>query len=184
MFYTYGMYSIEQFYNWFYIVYIAILALSFWSIVYGLVSINRDVLHSIRVTRRIRNISIGCLIFVPLMFYSLWIVELIPLMRDGDRIDYIYSIFILDMAFVFPAFILSLVLILKRNALGLLLAPILFIKTFTVLFSATLGGLVKQIADGGGDPLEIAFYFVFSLAFLALAVFYLRRISFEEIRNE
>ncbi len=179
LFYAYGMYVIEQFYNSLYILYMAICALSFWSIVLGLVNINQGVLRHIKASKLIRNLSIGCLIFIPLLFYSLWIIQLLPLMRTGEKIEYLFSIYILDMVFLFPAFILSAVLIIKKNALGLILAPILFVKTFTLLFSVGLGGLVVLLYDQTTvDPLEIAFYFILSIIFLGLAVLNLWKIRF------
>jgi hypothetical protein len=139
--------------------------------VLGLVNINQDVLRQIKASKLTRNLSIGCSIFIPLLFYPLWISQLLPLMRTGEKIDYLFSIYILDMVFLFPAFILSAVLIIRKNALGLILAPILFVKTFTLLFSVGLGGLVALLYDQTTvDPLEIAFYFILSIVFLALAV--------------
>ena len=170
LFYAYGIYVIEQLYNSLYLLYMAIFALSFWSIVYGLVNINRDVVRNIRVSKPVRYLSAGCLIFIASLFYFLWIGRLLPLMRTGEKIEFMYSIFILDMVFVFPAFIISAILIIKKNGLGLILAPILFIKAFTLLFSVGLGGLLGPLYNQTAAAGEIAFYIILSIIFLAFAV--------------
>lgn len=180
LFYAYGIYVIEQFYNTLYLLYLAIFALSFWSIVCGLVNSNQDVLRTITVPEPVRYLSTGCLIFIALLFYSLWIGQLLPLMQTGEKIEFTYSIFILDMVFVLPAFLISAMLIIKKNAFGLIFAPILFIKAFTLLFSVGLGGLVKPLYHQTAEPGETAFYIILSVMFLTLAVLNLWKIRFQE----
>lgn len=169
LFYAYGIYVIERLYNSLYILYMAIFALSFWSIVYGLQSINREVIRKIKVSKSVRYLSAGSLIFIAVLFYLLWIGQLMPLMRTGEKIEFGYSIFILDMAFVLPALIISAILLIKKNVLGVILAPILFIKAFTLLFSVGLGGFVKPFYNQTAATGETAFYIILSVIFLALA---------------
>lgn len=180
LFYGYGTYSIERFYNLFYILYIAIFALSFWSIVYGLMNINQDILQYTKVPKWVRYLSAGCLIFIALLFYSLWIARLLPLMQTGEKIEFTYSIFILDMVFVLPASLIIAVLIIKNNTLGLILTPLLFIKAFTLLFSVGLGGLLMPLYNQTIVIGETMFYFILSAIFLVLAILNFRTISFKE----
>jgi hypothetical protein len=180
LFYGYGIYVIERVYNPLYILYMAIFSLSFWAIVYGLVNIDQNVIRNIKLSRLVRYLSVGCLIFIALLFYSLWIGQLLPLMLTGEKIEFTYSIFILDMVFVLPALIMSAILLIKKNALGLIFAPILFIKAFTLLFSVGLGGLFKLLYNQTAASGEIAFYFILSAIFLALAVLNFWKISFQE----
>ncbi len=183
LFYAYGIYVIEQVYNSFYLFYMAIFALSFWSIVYSLMKINSDVLQNLRVSKLVRYLSAGCLIFIALIFYSLWIGQLLPLMRTGEKIEFLYSIFILDMVFVLPAFIISAILIIQRKVLGLIFASILFIKGFTLLFSVGLGGLLKPLYNQAADSGETASFLILSGLFLALAVLNLWKIRFPDSRG-
>ncbi|MCK4490811.1 MAG: hypothetical protein KAU23_11145 [Anaerolineales bacterium] len=180
LFYGYSLYVIEQLYTSLYILYMAIVALSFWSIVYSLVNIKQDVLRHIKASKLVRYLSAGCLIFISLLFYSLWTSQLLTLMRTGDKIEFTYSIYIIDMVFVLPALIMSAILLIKKNALGLIFAPILFIKAFTLLFSVGLGGLFKLLYNQTVASGEIAFYFILSAIFLALAVLNFWKISFQE----
>jgi hypothetical protein len=147
-----------------------IVALSFWSLIYGLANIKQDVLGQIKASKMVRYISAGCLLFTALLFYVLWTGQLLPLMRTGIKIESSYSIFILDMVFVLPAITLGGILLLKRNALGLVCAPILFFKAFTLLFSVGLGGLIMPFYGQAADQGETAFYIILSVIYLVFAV--------------
>jgi hypothetical protein len=180
LFYGYGIYVIERVYNLLYLLYMAIVALSFWSIVYGLVHIKQDVLRYAKASKLVRYLSAGCLLFTALLFYLLWSGRLLPLMRTGEKIEFFYSIFILDMAFVFPAIIISGVLLIANNELGLIFAPILFFKVFTLLFSVGLGGLIKPLYGQIASQGETAFYLILSVIYLGFAIFNFWKISFQD----
>lgn len=170
LFYGYGIFVIERLYTPLYIVYMAVFAVSFWSIVYGLASIRKSVMDWVTIPATIKKVSVGFLIFIPLLFYILWTGQLLPLMQAGKKIEFAYSIYILDMAFILPALLICAVLIIKRSGLGLILAPILFFKAFTLLFSVGLGGLLKPLYKQATDPGEIAFYFGLSAIFMVLSI--------------
>ena len=183
LFYGFGIYVIERVYNSLYILYISIFSLSFWTLVYGLVNIDQDVLKYVKASKLVRYLSAGFLLFTALLFYSLWTAQLLPLMRTGEKIEYLYSIYILDMAFVLPAIIVSAILVIKKNALGLILTPILFVKAFTLLFSVGLGGLLKPFYNQIADPGETSFYLILSVIFLSLAALNFWKISFQAPEN-
>jgi len=180
LFYGYGIYVIERIYNPLYLLYMAIMALSFWSIVYGLANLNQDIVGQIKTSKLVRYLSAGCLLFTTLLFYFLWTGSLLPLMRTGEKIEFSYSIFILDMVFVLPAILISGILLLKKKALGLIVAPILFFKAFTLLFSVGLGGLMALLYGQTVDQGEIAFYLILSVIYLAFAALNFWKINFQE----
>jgi hypothetical protein len=179
LFYGYGIYVIEQFYNALYMLYMAIFALAFWLIVFGLSHMDQSLLRQIKASNKVRYISAGSLIFVALLFYSLWISQLLPLIQTGQKIEALYSIYILDMVFVLPALVISAVFLIRGKVLGLIFAPILFIKAFTLLFSVGLGGVFLLLYGQTADLGESAFYFILSAAFLALAVYCFKKIHFQ-----
>ena len=170
LFYGYAIYGIEQIYNFWYFVYLVIMALSFWGLIYGLLSLNSKAVQSFQPARWLKFLTAGFSVFIPLLFYLLWIFQLIPLMQNGERIEYTFSIFILDMVFVLPAFLISAFLILKKNVLGYVFATMLFFKAFTLLFSVGLGALIKPIYNQAANTSEGFFYIILSLIFLGLAV--------------
>ena len=178
LFYGYGIYVIERLYNALYLLYMAIFSLSFWTLVYSLISIDIDAVKNIKAPNWIRNLSAGFLIFTAFLFYFLWTSQLIPLMQTGEKIDTLYSIYILDMALILPAILASAFMLIKKKALGLVFAPILFFKAFTLLFSVGLGSLIKPLFDQPTTPEETGFYLVLSVIFLALGVVSFWKIDF------
>lgn len=177
IFYAYGIYTIERVYNLLYFAYLALFSLSFFVGMAGIFEACKATRVSL--PRPLRYVSAVFLGFNPLLFFPLWISQLLPLLRGRNRIDSIYSIYILDLASVMPAFVILAVLVLRNRSPALLLTPALFIKGFTLLFSAALGGLLKpfygQVADAG----EIALYLGLAMGFLALTVVLLRDIRLE-----
>jgi len=181
LFYSYGIFVIEQFYNELYLVYIAIFGLSFWSLVYGLVSLDQKKYQKFQLPKLVKILSIGFLCFIPILFYLLWISQLTPVMRTGDQIEFAYSIYILDMAFILPALLISAWMMIRDQRLGFVLSPILFLKAFTLLFSVGLGGLFKPLYNQTAPMGETMFYLVLSAIFLALAVINLATLRLEEL---
>ncbi|TFC04389.1 hypothetical protein E3O42_05185 [Cryobacterium adonitolivorans] len=80
---------------------------------------------------------------------------LIPLMRDRDQIDSLYSIFILDLGFIMPAFLILAVLALSNHGVGLVLLPSLYVLGFTLIFSLALAELVKPVVGTAPDLLGL-----------------------------
>ncbi|MGO4186594.1 hypothetical protein [Pseudarthrobacter sp. TAF60_1] len=146
LFYAYGIYVIERTYNGFYLVYMAIFALSFWTLMAAVTAFRRDP-RVPSLPRALRIVSASGALLQPLIFYPLWIAMLLPLMSTGNQIDSLYSVFILDLCFIMPAFLLLGVLTFKSRPLGLALLPALYVLGFTLIFSLALGELVKPLFD-------------------------------------
>lgn len=178
LFYGYAIYAIEQIYNAWYIVYLIIMAFSFWTLIYGLINLDTKKIQNLCPGRWIKFLTAGFSLFIPLMFFLLWLFQLIPLMKNGERIEYTFSIFILDMVFILPAFLISAFLILKKNALGFIFATMLFFKAFTLLFSVGLGAFFKPLYNQSGSSSEGTFYIVLSVLFLGLAVLNYLKLNF------
>lgn len=143
-------------------------------------NLKQELVQNIRTSKLVKYLTTGFLIFIPLLFYSLWIGKLLPLMRIGEKLEFTHSIFILDMVFVLPFFIISATLIITRNGLGYIFAPILFFKAFTLLFSVGLGGFIKLLYNQIANQSESMFYIILSVIFLALAVLNFWKIEFQK----
>jgi len=181
LFYAYGIYVIEQFYNALYFLYMAIFGLSFYSIIYGVVNIRQDILQKVQLPKLMRNVSIGCLLFVPALFIPLWLSKLLPLIQNGQKIEFTYSIYILDLCFIMPLFIIIAIMTAKKEGLGLLLAPALFIKGFTVLFPVGLAEILKILYNQTANTGGIWLYWGLSILFLMLVILYLRNLKISGI---
>ena len=178
-FYLYGIFTMERVYNWFYLLYMAIFTSSFWSIVYSLAGFNSGIFARIRLSNGIRIITAVSSIVIAVLFSFLWIMALLPLMRNHDRIDFMYSIFILDLCFVMPAFFITAVMSLRKMPLGILMGPGIMILGFFVIFPLGLNELAKPSAGLAMNTGSMVISFVFAFYMIALAVMQLRSIHFD-----
>ncbi len=176
-FYGYGIYVIERVYNPLYFIYMAIFSLSFWSIFSAVQNIDKDQIDNIEIPKITRNFSVVLAILQPLVFIPLWISQLIPLVTQGIKIEFLYSIYILDLCFIMPAFLIISFKMIKNKGIGIVLAPIIFILGFIEIFSLALADIIKPYfgtnpETGGWLPALIL-----SLAFLGMAVWHLRELK-------
>ncbi|HEN20659.1 MAG TPA: hypothetical protein ENN86_01465, partial [Desulfobacteraceae bacterium] len=107
LFYGYGIYAIERIYNSLYYLYLAIFSLSFYSIIYSVLSFVPDLSSGIKMPSLMRYVSIFFLFFIPVMFGFLWISELMKLIASAEKIEFLYSVYILDLCFIMPAFVIT-----------------------------------------------------------------------------
>ncbi|MDD3890575.1 MAG: hypothetical protein PHR65_11750, partial [Syntrophomonadaceae bacterium] len=128
-----------------------------------------------------RNVSMGFLLFVPSLFIPLWISKLLPLIQNGQKIEFTYSIYILDLCFIMPLFIIIAIMAAKKKGLGLLLTPALFIKGFTVLFPVGLSEILKILYNQTTSTGGIWLYWGLSILFLMLVILYLRNLKISGI---
>jgi hypothetical protein len=178
LFYGYGIYAIERVYNALYLNYLAIFGIATWLLVLGAIDVVRRTADSATLPRPFRRISAAGALLQPLIFYPLWIGMLIPLMVNRDQIDSLYSIFILDLAFIMPAFLLVGVGQFLDRTWAMVLAPVMFVLGAVLIFSLALGELLKPAF---GLPLTVAGLLpptLLTVLFVALAVLHLKRLSF------
>ena len=142
-FYLYAIFAIDRVYNLAYYLYLAILSLSFWSLVSSLASLKRDRIGRLEAPTAVRAVSTGFSLLVAAFFAVLWISALYPSVSTGKKIEYLYSVYILDLCFVMPAFVIVAVMVLRKQGLGLLLAPAMFILGVFVIFPLGLGEVAK-----------------------------------------
>ncbi|WP_200900784.1 hypothetical protein [Pseudarthrobacter siccitolerans] len=176
LFYAYGIYTIERAYNGLYLVYMAIFALSFWAMVCAGTARRRETGQVTQVTlpRRLRLVSASGALLQPLIFYPLWIAMLLPLMRTGEQIDSLYSIYILDLCFIMPAFLILAFLTFRSHPLGLILLPALYVLGFTLIFSLAVGEIVKPLFNAALSPAAFWPAALLSMFFLVLGALHLR----------
>ena len=172
--YLYGIVTIERVYNLLYLFYAASFAASFWSLIYTLAAIDWKNL-SCELGIRIRRLTGISSMFIATLFTVLWILSLIPLMISHDRIEFLYSIYILDLCFVMPAFFMLGVMALKGERAGILLTPAMMILGFFVIFPLGLNEVAKGFSHQPFSTGTMVVSFGFSIYMLALAVVQLRQ---------
>jgi hypothetical protein len=179
LFYAYGIYVIERAYNGLYLVYMAIFTLAFWALVCAGTHVRRD-LPTPALPKTVQLLSASGAILQPLIFYPLWIGMLLPLMRTGEQIDSLYSIFILDLCFIMPAFLILSVLAYRSHRTGLLLLPAIYVLGFTLIFSLAVGELVKPLFNATLSPGAFWPALGLSMLFLVLSILHLTMMGISE----
>lgn len=179
LFYLYGIFTMERVYTWYYLLYAAVFASSFWSIIYSLSGFRSEAFSALRVGGGILRASAISAIVISAIFTFLWTSALIPLMREHNRIEFLYSIYILDLCFVMPAFIILAVMNLRRLPFGILMMPAIMILGFFVIFPLGLNELAKPSFGMAIDYGSMAVSFFFSIYMLALAFLQLRSIQLQ-----
>ena len=176
-FYLYGIFTIERVYNFLYILYAGIFAMSFWSVVYSLMSLKEEVLQKVKLSTTMIRISAISGIAIATLFSFLWITALIPLMRDHNRIEFLYSIYILDLCFVMPALFITSIMSLQKKGIGIVLSPVVLILGFFVIFPLGLNEIAKPFYGQNANYGSMLVSFVFSAYMLLVASLHLQKIS-------
>jgi len=130
----------------------------------------------VRLSEFIRRLSSGFSLGTAALFSGLWIAMLIPLLREGNRIENLFSVFILDLCFIMPAFVIMAVMLMKKRGMGVLLTPALFVLGFTLLLPVGLAELFKPLYGLSIDPGGMIFYLGISILFLVLAAIHLKNL--------
>jgi hypothetical protein len=144
-----------------------VFALSFWALVLGVAGLRREVLAAARLPRWVRIVSFAGALLQPLVFYPMWIAALLPLMAEHRHIGNYYSIYVLDLCLIMPAFFVLAVLLLRGRALGLVLAPAMFVFGGALMLSLALGPVM---APEGGLPIDIGSITLAALFFVLAAL--------------
>ena len=124
-----------------------------------------------------RNISAGFSLLVALVFNVLWIIQLLPLIQAGEKIEFLYSVYILDLCFIMPAFAIIGIMTARNKGLGLLLTPAVFVLGFALIFSLAVSETVKPLYDLTIDTGWLVSSIVLSILFLVLAALHLRNLK-------
>ena len=179
LFYLYGIFVIERVYNWFYLFYAAAFTSSFWSLIYTLSGYRPENFSNLKISKAMLRTTAYSSLIIAIVFSALWIAALIPLMRDNNRIEFLYSIYILDLCFIMPAFTITAIISLQNKPLGILLAPAIMILGFFVIFPLGLNELGKPYygLQFNFGPMFVSF--AFAIFMLTVAVLHLKKIRFE-----
>ncbi len=163
--YLYGIFSIERVYNLLYLLYLTIFSMSFFSSIYAISSLEENIIEKIAVKKAVRYATAIFSITIAILFFSLWISALMPLMISRTQIQNLYSIYFLDLAFVMPAFIITAIMLLRKIKLGYILSPALYILGIFVIFPLGLGEFAQPKF---GLPID---YSSMVMSFLLTALF-------------
>lgn len=114
------------------------------------------------------------------MFYPLWIGMLLPLMAARQKIETIYSVFILDLCFIMPAFLVLAVAAFRGRKIGLLLLPAAYVLGFALIFSLAAAEPAKELFGARFDPVAFGAWLALSVFFFVLGAVHLFRLKVDQ----
>lgn len=139
-FYAFGLYTLQGQYTSIYIIYMAIFAISFYSIVFGALSLNPDESKHYHIPEYLRKAIIIFLFAMIGLLYPVWLLRMAP-----DIAAHVpgptYAVFILDLCLIFPAIGFIAYMLWKKKPLGNVLAGVALLKILTLCLSWAFGEL-------------------------------------------
>ena len=164
--YTYMSYTFLCMYNPFFLVYVALMSMSFFALVLVMLSFDLEALkNAFSDDLPVKTIGIVILVFAGAIGL-MWLGRIVPPLLKGDFpsiLEHYTTLVIqaMDLGFVIPVSILSAVLLMKRRPIGLLLSSVMCMKGATMLTS--LSAMVINQARSG-VKMSIAEIVVFPVA--------------------
>jgi hypothetical protein len=182
--YPYIIYAFAIHFNSLFLVYVAIVGLSFYTLVGSLMQRHLDNLQpSFAATTKARPVSVF-LLLVAVLFALLWLSEDIPALLTGKIPQTVMEsglltspVHVLDLGLYLPAMIITAILLWRRKLLGYIVAiPLLVFNILTGIgiVAAQFAASSKGLAASLGVELFIAAIVVVSLV---LCVLFLREVK-------
>lgn len=160
--YTYASFAFALNYNPFFLVYIALLGCSLYTLIGSLAALDITGIkacHTEKTPVKAVSIFLAVLAF---LFYFLWLSELIPALLSGKVPQSILDtgtptnvIHVLDMAWILPAFVISAIRLWRKHSFGYILAGVM-LTFFVLLALATLSMALFEVRGGNPDAILMA----------------------------
>lgn len=182
--YSYTLYCFALHFNDLFIVYCIILSLSFYSLLYFFVkSMKENISEWFSENVPIKSISLFLFIIAG-AFYFLWLSEIIPALIN-QKIPLSITenglltnpVHVLDIAICLPALIITGVQLLKKNAIGYLLVPMMLIFFILMSISIVAMSFVMIMKGLTIDLFFTGIFGVISLVSITFLVNYMRKLK-------
>ncbi|WP_197051394.1 hypothetical protein [Caloranaerobacter azorensis] len=150
--YTYTSYSFLSMYNSLFLIYVMLMSLSFFAFTLAMMSFDIQDL-SLYFDEKLPVKFLGCfLIFIAFSIGMMWLGRIVPSLINNtlpNGLEHYATLVIqaLDLGFLVPTGIISGILVIKKKAIGYLLASVVIIKSITML-SAITAMIIGQIHVG------------------------------------
>ena len=182
--YAYVIYAFDIHFNSLFLVYVAIVGLSFYALVGSMIHLHLDNLQPYFVaTTKARPVSVF-LLLVAVLFALLWLSEDIPALLTGKIPPSVTEnglltnpVHVLDLGLLLPAMIITSILLWRRKLLGYLLAiPLLVFSILTGI--GILTTFLAMSREGVPTSVGIeAFIAIIIVVSLVLSVLFLRGVK-------
>ncbi len=182
--YAYVIYAFAVHFNSLFLVYVAILGVSFYALIGPVIHLHLDQFQaSFSAKTKARAVSVFLLV-LGVVFYLLWLSEEIPALLTGRIPQSVTAanlptnpVHVLDVALYLPAMIITAVLLWRRKLLGYLLAGPLLV--FSILTGTAILAIFL-VMSMKGMPTSIgveAFFAIIVVVSLVLSVLFLREVK-------
>jgi hypothetical protein len=182
--YAYVLYAFDVHFNSLFLVYVAILGLSFYTLFSSMLRLHLESIHNyFSANHKARPVSVF-LLLVAVLFYLLWLSEDIPALLTGKTPQSLLEsglptnpVHVLDLGFYLPAMIITAILLWRRKLLGYLLAIPLLI--FIILTGIGILAIFFAMSSKG-TPTSLGveiFLAVIITVSLVLSVLFLREVK-------
>jgi hypothetical protein len=182
--YAYVIYAFDVHFNSLFLVYVAILGLSFYALVVSVIHLHLDGIQAyFSANTKARVVSVFLLV-LGILFYLLWLTEEIPALLTGEIPQSVMQanlptnpVHALDLGLYLPAMLITGLLLWRRKLLGYLLAGPLLV--FSVLTGSAILAIFL-VMSSKGMPTSVgieAFIVVIIVVSLVLSVLFLREVK-------
>lgn len=182
--YSYVIYAFAVHFNSLFLVYVAILGLSFYTLVGSLIHSHLESLQSsFATTTKARLVSVF-LLLVAILFYLQWLGEDIPALLTGKIPQSVAEsglltnpVHVLDLGLLLPAMIITAMLLWRRKFLGYLLAiPLLVFSVLTGIGILAIFFVMSSKGMPTSFVVELLFAVIVVVS-LVLSVLFLREVK-------
>lgn len=185
--YTFTIYCFDIHFSSLFVIYCAVLGLSFYLFMYFLYEHIKH--HIINGFADIKEAKVTGFYFITIaaVFYLIWLAQIIPsittakLNPDLVNVGLLTNpVHVIDLSVCLPAFFIVGVLLLKRNELGYALAPVML--TFSVLMDLNLAGLMLFMHSRGIETSNVLITIMVTLSILSivLLILTLKNLKFDK----
>ena len=161
LFYNYAFYLFGATFNWFFLIYAAVVTLSLYALILGLFEFHTDAITTTNI--RHRKWVAGFLIMMALPLAIIEISTCIRFIVLGKEPDIPVLVLALDLTLVVPNTLVAAVLLWRKHQWGMILGAMMLVKAF-VYGAVLLAGTISIATSGAGpwDPLLPFYIFVFT----------------------
>ena len=158
VFYTFAIYCFAVHFNSLFLVYCAVLGLTFYSIISLLLSLDLSSIKDWFDRDKSSNAPAYFLIIISVLFFMIWMKAIIPALVSGEppkelRDEGLLTnpVHVLDLAFFLPGIFISGILLKKKEPLGYLFAPSLIIFSLMMLLTICVLIIAMKVGNMASD---------------------------------
>ncbi|MEJ2106494.1 MAG: hypothetical protein P8X48_04065 [Acidiferrobacteraceae bacterium] len=164
--YSYVLYALGVHFNRLFLVYCLVLGSSFYAFALAVYELGRMPVSEWFSDRAPLRVTAVYFLVIAVLFYGLWLKDVLPAVlsdsvpasvRDNDLL--VNPVHVLDLSIVLPGLAATAILLLRRHALGYVLAPVFLV--FLILLTLAIAAMVLALKiKGVSEDVSLTGFFV------------------------